>query len=199
VVAECFCSFRARVTECCHAPALGASEAGCGAVRTSKVIAGSAHSRGAFPLQGEGRRADGARAPGYGPTGVAARPVRRARPGGGQARALEIAAAGAHSVLMVGPPGAGKSMLAQRLPGLLPPMSDAETLASAALASLAGAVDVAQWKVRPFRSPHHSATAPALVGGGSPPRPGEISLAYGGVLFLDEMPEMPRTARASVA
>lgn len=109
-------------------------------------------------------------------------------------RALEIAAAGGHSLLMVGPPGAGKSMLAQRLPGLLPPMNDAEALASAALASLAGAFEPSQWKVRPFRAPHHSATAPALVGGGSPPRPGEISLAYGGVLFLDEMPEMPRAA-----
>jgi len=109
-------------------------------------------------------------------------------------RALEIAAAGAHSLLMVGPPGAGKSMLAQRLPGLLPPMNDSEALASAALASLAGAFEPSQWKVRPFRAPHHSATAPALVGGGSPPRPGEISLAYGGVLFLDEIPEMPRAA-----
>jgi magnesium chelatase family protein len=109
-------------------------------------------------------------------------------------RALEIAAAGAHSLLMVGPPGAGKSMLAQRLPGLLPPMSEAEALASAAIASLAGPFDAAQWKLRPFRAPHHSATAPAIVGGGSPPRPGEISLAHGGVLFLDEMPEMPRSA-----
>jgi magnesium chelatase family protein len=109
-------------------------------------------------------------------------------------RALEIAATGSHSLLMIGPPGAGKSMLAQRLPGLLPPMSNAEALASAALASLAGSFELARWKVRPFRSPHHSATAPALVGGGSPPRPGEISLAYGGVLFLDEMPEMPRAA-----
>jgi magnesium chelatase family protein len=95
---------------------------------------------------------------------------------------------------MVGAPGAGKSMLAQRLPGLLPPRSEAEALASAALAGLGGAFDAAHWKVRPFRSPHHSASAPALVGGGSPPRPGEISLAYGGVLFLDEMAEMPRAA-----
>jgi magnesium chelatase family protein len=109
-------------------------------------------------------------------------------------RALEIAAAGSHSLLMVGPPGTGKSMLAQRLPGLLPPMTDNEALASAAIASLAGAFDPTRWKVRPFRSPHHSATAAALVGGGSPPRPGEISLAHAGVLFLDEMPELPRAA-----
>jgi magnesium chelatase family protein len=109
-------------------------------------------------------------------------------------RALEIAAAGHHSVLMVGPPGTGKSMLAQRLSGLLPPMAEQEALASAAIASLASAFDPARWRVRPFRAPHHSATAAALVGGGSPPRPGEISLAYAGVLFLDEMPELPRAA-----
>ena len=109
-------------------------------------------------------------------------------------RALEIAAAGGHSLLMVGPPGTGKSMLAQRLPGLLPPMTQSEALASAAIASLAGSFDTSCWNVRPFRAPHHSATAAALVGGGSPPRPGEISLAYGGVLFLDEMPELPRAA-----
>ena len=109
-------------------------------------------------------------------------------------RALEIAAAGHHSLLMVGPPGTGKSMLAQRLSGLLPPMADNEALACAAIASLASAFDPARWMVRPFRAPHHSATAAALVGGGSPPRPGEISLAYAGVLFLDEMPELPRAA-----
>ncbi len=110
-------------------------------------------------------------------------------------RALEIAAAGAHSLLMVGPPGTGKSMLAQRLPGLLPPMSDDEALASAALLGLApGGFDPARWRCRPVRSPHHSASAVALVGGGSPPRPGEISLAHGGVLFLDELPEFPRAA-----
>src|SRR5207247_2322347 len=110
-------------------------------------------------------------------------------------RALEIAAAGGHSLLMVGPPGSGKSMLAQRLPGLLPPMGDDEALASAALHSLAaGGFDAARWRQRPVRSPHHSASAPALVGGGSPPRPGEISLAHGGVLFLDELPEFPRSA-----
>ncbi len=110
-------------------------------------------------------------------------------------RALEVAAAGRHSLLMVGPPGSGKSMLAQRLPGLLPPMDDDEALSSAALQGLApGGFDPARWRCRPVRSPHHSASAVALVGGGSPPRPGEISLAHGGVLFLDELPEFPRAA-----
>jgi magnesium chelatase family protein len=110
-------------------------------------------------------------------------------------RALEIAAAGAHSLLMVGPPGTGKSMLAQRLPGLLPPMNEDEALASAALQGLTpGGFDPARWGMRPVRSPHHSASAAALVGGGVPPRPGEISLAHGGVLFLDELPEFPRSA-----
>jgi len=113
----------------------------------------------------------------------------------GAKRALEIAAAGAHSLLMVGPPGSGKSMLAQRLPGLLPPLSDDEALASAALRGLtaAGAED-SSFGRRPSRAPHHTASAAALVGGGSPPRPGEISLAHGGVLFLDETPEFPRSA-----
>jgi magnesium chelatase family protein len=110
-------------------------------------------------------------------------------------RALEVAAAGGHSLLMVGPPGSGKSMLAQRLAGLLPPMAEDEALASAALAGLApGGFDAAQWGRRPGRAPHHSASAVALVGGGSPPRPGEISLAHGGWLFLDELPEFPRSA-----
>jgi len=96
---------------------------------------------------------------------------------------------------MVGPPGSGKSMLAQRLPALLPPMSDDEALASAALQGLSSqGFDPACWRQRPVRAPHHSASAVALVGGGSPPRPGEISLAHGGVLFLDELPEFPRSA-----
>ncbi|MFT3779055.1 MAG: YifB family Mg chelatase-like AAA ATPase [Ottowia sp.] len=109
-------------------------------------------------------------------------------------RALEIAAAGGHSLLMVGPPGTGKSMLAQRFAGLLPPMGVAEALESAAIASLGGAFALGAWGQRPTRAPHHSASAVALVGGGSPPRPGEISLAHEGVLFLDELPEFPRAA-----
>jgi magnesium chelatase family protein len=107
-------------------------------------------------------------------------------------RALEVAAAGGHSLLMSGPPGAGKSMLAQRLPGLLPPMTHAEALESAAVHSLAGSFKLAQWKQRPFRAPHHSASSAALVGGGGTPRPGEISLAHNGALFLDELPEFQR-------
>jgi magnesium chelatase family protein len=107
-------------------------------------------------------------------------------------RALTIAAAGAHSLLMIGPPGTGKSMLAQRLPGLLPPLTEDEALAAAAIASLAGRFAVAAWGSRPFRAPHHTASAVALVGGGSDPRPGEISLAHHGVLFLDELPEWDR-------
>lgn len=112
----------------------------------------------------------------------------------GAKRALEIAAAGGHSLLMVGPPGSGKSMLAHRFAGLLPPLSTDEALQSAAIRSLSGRFSMASWGQRPTCSPHHSASAVALVGGGSPPRPGEISLAHHGVLFLDEMPEFPRAA-----
>jgi len=108
-------------------------------------------------------------------------------------RALEIAAAAGHSLLMVGPPGSGKSMLAARLPGLLPPMCEDEAIEVAAIASVAsGGFDSRNWGRRPFRSPHHTASGVALVGGGSAPRPGEITLAHLGILFLDELPEFDR-------
>lgn len=108
-------------------------------------------------------------------------------------RALEIAAAGRHNLLMQGPPGTGKSMLAARLPGILPPMTDAEAIQTAAVHSVAGLnVDPHRWRTRPFRSPHHTSSGVALVGGSSVPRPGEISLAHNGVLFLDELPEFDR-------
>ena len=108
-------------------------------------------------------------------------------------RALEVAAAGGHSVLMLGPPGTGKSMLAARFPGILPPLSESEALEVAAVHSVSsGGFEAKRWGERPFRAPHHSASGPALVGGGNQPRPGEISLAHHGVLFLDELPEFDR-------
>ena len=108
-------------------------------------------------------------------------------------RALEIAAAGGHNLLLIGPPGTGKTMLASRLSGIMPPLNEAEALETAAIASVSNqGLDLQQWGVRPFRAPHHTASGVALVGGGGQPRPGEISLAHHGVLFLDELPEYDR-------
>ena len=107
-------------------------------------------------------------------------------------RALLIAAAGAHNLLFSGPPGTGKTLLASRLPGLLPPLAESEALEVAAIQSVASCVPLSHWPQRPFRQPHHSASGPALVGGGSKPQPGEITLAHHGVLFLDELPEFDR-------
>jgi len=152
------------------------------------LLAVCAHLRGVEPLPAPARVAiDAGAGQANAPDLADVRGQPRAR------RALEIAAAGGHNLLLVGPPGTGKTMLATRLAGILPPLSEAEALEVAAVRSIAGQpVDPARFLERPTRAPHHSASAAALVGGGPIPRPGEISLAHHGCLFLDELPEFDR-------
>ena len=157
----------------------------------SDLLAVAAHLNGHQALLREAPPAPAAAAPG-GPDLADVKGQQQAR------RALEVAAAGQHALLMYGPPGTGKSMLARRLPGLLPALGEAEALECAAVHSLDGSFDCAQWARRPLRAPHHSASAAALIGGGSVPRPGEISLAHHGVLFLDELPEFARRVLESL-
>ncbi|MCG5540818.1 MULTISPECIES: YifB family Mg chelatase-like AAA ATPase [unclassified Halorhodospira] len=159
-----------------------------GAIAAQRLLAVLDHLDGRDPLPPVGPAAAAEQRP-RGPD------LAEVRGQAGPRRALEVAAAGGHNLLLSGPPGTGKSMLAERLPGLLPPLPEAEALEAAAVRSVSGAgVDPATWRVPAFRAPHHTVSAAALIGGGQPPRPGEVSLAHRGVLFLDEFPELPRNA-----
>lgn len=160
-----------------------AAEADCRSARTLLEVCAGLNGLRALPLAAP----DGEIEPAPQPDMADVRGQAHAR------RALEIAAAGRHHILLAGPPGCGKTLLASRMPSILPPMTEAEALEAAAVASVSGqGIDPARWKQRRYRAPHHTASAVALVGGGALPRPGEISLAHHGVLFLDELPEWNR-------
>ncbi len=172
---------------CAQENAAEAAAAGARAVGVSSLLEAVAH------VSGDARRAPTPMPP---PAVVARPAVDLADIAGHETpkQALEIAAAGGHSLLLVGPPGTGKTLLARALPGLLPPLDPDEAVVASAVHSVAGLVDPARplLAARPFRAPHHTASHLALVGGGSPPRPGEVSLAHAGALFLDELPEFSR-------